>query len=129
MAKNETRRLGPKFLSDDLELLGALRSINGYHPANPAFTVEEINAINDRRAAAHDVEVQTTAAADAARDDHVAVQWELHNALLGAKDQVTAQFGKDSNEVQAMKLKKKSEYKNPTRKNNKGDKGSGEPKS
>ena len=74
--------------------------------------------------------MQTTAAADSARDDHVAVQWELHNALLGAKDQVTAQFGKDSNEVQAMKLKKKSEYKNPTRKNNKGDKGSeGEPKS
>jgi hypothetical protein len=29
---------------------------------------------------------------------------------------VVAQFGPDSNEAQAMKLKKKSEYKNPTRK-------------
>lgn len=129
MAKNETRRLNPTVLAEDLEILAALRDIEGYLPANSSYTVSAINSINNRRITAHDTEAQTTAAADAARDDHVAVQWELHNALLGAKDQVTAQFGKDSNEVQAMKLKKKSEYKNPTRKNNKGDKGSeGEPK-
>lgn len=122
MAKNETRRLNPTVLAEDLEILAALKDTEGYQPANSAYTVSAIDAINNRRITAHDTEVQTSAAAESARDDHVAVQWELHNALLGAKDQITAQFGKDSNEVQSMKLKKKSEYKNPTRKNNKDDK-------
>jgi hypothetical protein len=36
--------------------------------------------------------------------------------VLGAKDQVIAQFGRDSNEAQAVGLKKKSERKPPARK-------------
>ncbi|MDQ1590721.1 MAG: hypothetical protein QOG71_1348 [Pyrinomonadaceae bacterium] len=36
--------------------------------------------------------------------------------VLGSRDQVVAQFGKDSNEVQAVGLKKASEYKRPARK-------------
>ena len=35
--------------------------------------------------------------------------------MLGVKDQVTAQFGRDSNEVQALGLKKVSERKAPRR--------------
>ena len=42
-------------------------------------------------------------------------EWEFHNLILGAKDQVTAQFGRDSNEVQAVGLKKASERKAPQR--------------
>jgi hypothetical protein len=41
--------------------------------------------------------------------------------MLGVKDQVIAQFGKDSNEVQAVGLKKKSEYSRPQRRAKKGD--------
>jgi hypothetical protein len=52
----------------------------------------------------------------AARDALVARQWEFHNTILGTKDQVMAQFGPNSDEVQAVKLKKKSEYKAPKRK-------------
>jgi hypothetical protein len=42
-------------------------------------------------------------------------QWAFHNLMLRAKDQVRAQFGRDSNEVQALNLKKTSEYKAPQR--------------
>jgi hypothetical protein len=35
--------------------------------------------------------------------------------MLGAKDQIVAQFGRDSNEAEAVGLKKKSEYKTRTR--------------
>jgi hypothetical protein len=35
--------------------------------------------------------------------------------MLGVKDQVVAQFGRDSNEVQALGLKKASERKKPQR--------------
>jgi hypothetical protein len=41
--------------------------------------------------------------------------------MLGVKDQVTAQFGRDSNEVQAIGLKKASERKAPQRKKPGGD--------
>jgi hypothetical protein len=39
--------------------------------------------------------------------------WDFHYAVLEAKSQVKAQFGADSNELQAVGLKKKSEYKSP----------------
>ena len=66
---------------------------------------------------AQDVAAQKKAAADAARDDEVAAQWEFHNYMLGAKNQVKAQFGDSSNEIQSLGLKKKSEYKSGGKKN------------
>lgn len=56
-------------------------------------------------------------AADAARDHAVAAEWEFHNAVLGMKDQVRAQYGSDSDQVQALGLKKKSKYRAPARRN------------
>jgi len=38
----------------------------------------------------------------------------LHNAILGAKTQVLAQYGADSDAIQSLGLKKKSERKRPT---------------
>lgn len=123
MGKNQTKRLNPSILADDLEIFAALKDIQDYKPANPAYTVAALDVIQTNRAAAHDKEAQVSAAYEAARDDHVGLQWDFHNGILGAKDQVIAQFGLDSNEAQSMKLKKKSEYKNPTRKP--GDKSGG----
>lgn len=127
MGKNETKRLNPSVLAEDLEIFANLKGMQGYAPANSAYTVAAITIINTNRAAAGDTEVQTTAAAETARDNHVGLQWDFHNAMLGAKNQVVAQFGPDSNEAQAMKLKKKSEYKNPTRKSGKSGDGSSTP--
>ena len=55
-----------------------------------------------------------------ARDSATAKEWGFHNLMLGSKDQVTAQFGRNSNEVQAIGLKKASEYKAPQRRARKG---------
>ncbi|HEY5232033.1 MAG TPA: hypothetical protein VIK35_00670 [Verrucomicrobiae bacterium] len=44
----------------------------------------------------------------------MAAQWTFHNALLGAKQQVLAQFGDDSDEAQALGLTKKSERAKPS---------------
>jgi len=38
-------------------------------------------------------------------------EWSFHNIILASKDQVKAQFGKDSNELHSMGIKKSSEYK------------------
>jgi hypothetical protein len=65
---------------------------------------------------AQEAEAQAAAAYEAARDNKVAAEWAFHNKILGGKDQVKAQFGPNSNEVQSVKLKKKDEYKPRSRK-------------
>ncbi len=65
---------------------------------------------------AEDAAAQAKPAADAARDNEVAAQWEFHEKIIGARAQIVAQFGDNSNEKQAMGLKKKSEYKSPSKK-------------
>jgi hypothetical protein len=62
-----------------------------------------------------DIEAQKQGELDAARDDATAAEWAFHKAVLGAKDQVVAQYGDDSNQLQALGYKKKSEYKSPSR--------------
>ena len=113
MAKNETIRLRPSQLQEDRDAFAALKEISGYAPANPDFTILHIETAQGNMVDARDVEAQKQAALDTARDDATAKEWAFHNAVLGAKDQVKAQFGDNSNELQAVGLKKKSEYKSP----------------
>jgi hypothetical protein len=111
----------PAQLQADKDAFDALQAIPNYAPANPAYTV---NAITAKRQAMHDkqaAETQANAAAAAARDDSTSGEWDFHDAVLGAKDQVAAQFGKDSNEYQSLGLKKKSEYAKATTRKAKTD--------
>ena len=66
-------------------------------------------------AAAQEAEVAADVALKTARDQATAAEWAFHNIILDSKDQVAAQYGKDSDEYQALGLKKKSEYKTPGR--------------
>jgi hypothetical protein len=70
----------------------SLKVIAGYQPSNPAHH-----------------------AFAAARDASLAMQWEFHDAILGVKNQVKAQYGANSDEVATLGLKKKSERRSPTR--------------
>lgn len=115
MAKNQTRRIASVTLRDDRKAFDALQGIDNYAPANPAYTTEKIKAARDRMDDLQREAIQAEVAAAAKRDAANAAEWEFHNAILGAKAQVTAQFGDDSDEVAALGLKKKSEYKSPTR--------------
>ncbi|MGC4023215.1 MAG: hypothetical protein QM734_15360 [Cyclobacteriaceae bacterium] len=113
MAKNQTRRISPKIIADDIYSNDALKKINGYSPANSQYGAANIQTSYTTMITAQTNETQAIAALATARDLAAAAEWAFHNALLGAKDQVKAQFGKDSNEVQSLGLKKTSEYRNP----------------
>jgi hypothetical protein len=115
MAKNEAKRLKPSILQADKDGLAALRNIAGYAPANPDYAIAAITAAQTELGSAQDAEAQAEAAAATARDTAVAREWAFHNLMLGVKQQVIAQFGKDSHEVQAIGLKRESEYKSPRR--------------
>jgi hypothetical protein len=116
MAKNETRRLKPAQIQLDIESYDALVNIDRYAPANPAYSETNATASRTGMGTSQQEETQAVATAAAKRDDAVAKEWAFHNLILGARDQVIAQFGRDSNEAQAVGLKKKSEYKTRTKK-------------
>jgi hypothetical protein len=111
MAKDETKRLKPSVLEADRSAFAALRAIDGYAPVNPSYTLKAISAAADKVDSTHQAEAQAAAAYDAARDDAVAAVWQFHNLMLGANDQVAAQFGRDSNQYQSLGKKKPSEFK------------------
>ena len=115
MAKNQTRRITSAVLGADREAFDALQGIAGYAPANPAFKTEAVKAARDRMDDLQREATQAEAAASAARDAATAGEWEFHNAMLGAKVQVEAQFGPDSDELASLGLKKRSDYKRPAR--------------
>jgi hypothetical protein len=111
MAKNQNKRLVPSTLADDEAAFNALLNVTGYAPANPAYTVTAITQALAEMRAAQAVEDQAVAALATARDMAIEKEWAVHNLMLGVKDQIKAQFGKDSTQVQEIGLKRVSEYK------------------
>jgi hypothetical protein len=113
MADKTTRVLQPSIIQDDLTGYAALKAIPDYKPSNPVFEVSKIEESYNNMVAKQVYYAQKEADFKAARDEKVLAEWDFHNKLLGAKEQVIAQYGKSSNEVQAIGLKKKTEYKKP----------------
>ena len=116
MAKEETRRLAPEIISEDQDCLAAIKGLSDYKPSDPEFSKAALLAADGELDDAHEKEPQAEAALKAARDRAVKAEWTVHNLVLGAKTQVKAQYGDNSDEVNAVGLKKKSEYKRPVRK-------------
>ncbi|HKC65504.1 MAG TPA: hypothetical protein VKB86_17815 [Pyrinomonadaceae bacterium] len=111
MAKNQTRRIKPSDLLEDEEVHNALKDIKNYAPANPDYAIAAIDTSYQEWKTAEAEEDQAAAVLAAKRDNAVAKSWAFHNKILGSKNQVIAQFGDNSDEAQAVKRKKKSEYK------------------
>ena len=120
MARDETKRLNPSIIEEDKDSFAGLKTISNYAPSNQDYSVASIGASETEMLQAQEDEAQAEVALRTARDRAVAAEWKYHNNMLGAKDQVTAQFGRNSDEVQAVNRKKTSEYKPRTRKGSKG---------
>jgi hypothetical protein len=113
MAKDQTKRIAPAQLQADLDALTALNGFAVYTPANTAYAKTAVTAKYTALKSAQDAELAAQVALATARDAAAAAEWEFHTAMLGVKEQVIAQFGKSSDQVQALGLKKKTEYKKP----------------
>lgn len=115
MARNQSKRLPPVKIEADENGFAALQAITNYTPINPKYSLDAVSNAHLELEDLRRAEAQAAAAIAAARDCLVSKEWEFHNLMLGVKEQVIAQFGKDSGEVQALGLKRKSEYKLPRR--------------
>ncbi len=121
---NETKRLRPAQIAEDEDGFAVLQAMALYEPANQKYSLPAIATAHGLLESAKTEEAQAQAALDTARDNTVAKQWAFHNLILGAKDQVRAQFGRNSNEVQALNLTKSSKRKTPQRRKTGGGTGS-----
>ena len=117
MAKDQTKRLKAVIVQEDKDVVAAIATLSpAYAPANAAYTLANLNTAQTAMTTAQNTEVQKKGEYDAARDGANAKEWLFHNAVLEAKKQVAAQYGSDSDQLQAIGLKKKSEYKKPSKK-------------
>ena len=115
MAKNETKRIRPVILQEDRDALSAIKGFKDpvYKAANADYDLDKLQAAQAAVVEAREIEVQLQNDADDARDATVAAEWAYHNIILGAKDQVKAQYGDDSDEYAGIGLTKKSEHQSP----------------
>lgn len=115
MAKNQNVRLLPSKLQTDLDAYTAWLGISTYAPANTTYAKAAVTAKYTAFKTAQDAEPAAQVALANARDAATAAEWDFHNTMLAVKEQVIAQFGKSSDQVQSLGLKKKTEYKAPVR--------------
>lgn len=109
------RRLRPQVINQDIDSFNGLKTVPDYSTqrsdASPTALQQAYQTMLTQQQAETEKLALYRAAADAAR----LAEWEFHNAVLAMKEVVKGQFGSDSNEAQAVGLKKKSDRKRPTR--------------
>ena len=115
MAKLEARRLQPEIIKDDNTCCDSIVGLDGYTPSQAKYAGAKLEAAQKDVTDKRKTESQADAAGKVAREEAVRAEWFFHNLVLGAKGQVKAQYGEDSDELKSIGLKKKSEYKRPVR--------------
>ncbi len=113
--KTEVRRIASSQLEGDRYAYQAVQAIAEYKPVKKGLSINDLSKLFQELEDSRKFEVQKEGEFKAARDNAVKAEHAFHNAILEMKNQVRAQFGDDSNGLQNLGLKKKSEYKSPKR--------------
>jgi hypothetical protein len=118
------KRLNKKILQEDREAFAALQAIEDYNPSNKDFELAKVTDSHQEMVTDQTDEVQKHAVANASSDKATDSERGFHNNILGAKNQVKAQYGENSDEYASLGMKKKDEYKRGRRtaSNNAGNK-------
>ncbi len=114
--KTEAKRLSRSVVEADTYAYRALEGITGYTPIKTDLTLEKVTKAYEKVLEFRGIETIKESEYKAAYDNSVEAEHAFHQLILEVKNQVRAQFGSNSNEVQSLGLKKKSEYKSPARK-------------
>jgi len=94
-------------LNADVAALAAIKGFLGYKPNNLDYTPEKLQESADKMTMAQGLERRTKDDFAAANSDAVAAEWDFHEAAIAAKDQVVAQYGRDSLEARTIRAIKK----------------------
>ncbi|WP_104908332.1 hypothetical protein [Nostoc sp. 'Lobaria pulmonaria (5183) cyanobiont'] len=114
--QDKTRRLPSQSITQDINSFHGLQTISTYNTNRTDASVANLQQAYQAMLAQQQSETEKLtlyrAAANAAR----LAEWEFHNAVLAMKEVIRGQYGSDSDQAQAVGLKKKSERKRPNRK-------------
>lgn len=110
---SNVKRLNKNILEKDIYSFHALKAISNYQPHKENLKISKLDEAYSEMTALQGEEAGKEGAYKAARDNCVAAEQNFHNLMLEAKEQVRAQFGSNSNELQSLGLKKKEERKAP----------------
>ncbi len=109
MAVKKIARVSQRILKKDRQILAAVLALKGYNPANSEYTAERLGEALQRMDNAFKAEQEAMAAVVKARSAAIKEEAAFHELVLGAKRQVIAQYGDDSEEITRLGMKKKSE--------------------
>ncbi|MDZ8056590.1 MAG: hypothetical protein RMX68_014425 [Aulosira sp. ZfuVER01] len=114
--QNTTNRLRPLVISQDVDSLHGLQTIGTYDTSRTDASVTHIQQAYQAMMVQQQAEIEKLASYRAAADAARLAEWEFHNAIIAMKEVVRGQYGSDSDQAQAVGLKKKSDRKRPSRK-------------
>lgn len=83
-------------LRADEEAYFGLKTIAGYKPLNDAYTLKTVTSAYEAYRTHHEAEAIAVKALAAARDALALTESTFHDAITGAKTQVRAIYGEDS---------------------------------
>jgi hypothetical protein len=109
------RRLSPQIIDQDVDSLNGLKTVTSYKTSRSEATSETLQQAYQTMLVQQQSETEKLALYRAASDAARLAEWEFHNSVLAMKEVVRGQFGSNSDEAQAVGLKKKSDRKRPTR--------------
>jgi hypothetical protein len=115
MSPRSKRRLSPLEIKADRDALVAVKELRTYTAVNPAYSIQAASELEAAMLRAQEEEAHVVEAVKDARAASFTAEWALHNAILGIKRQVIAQYDPDADIVHVFRLKKKSERKRRVR--------------
>lgn len=115
MAVRRHRPLRASVVTADLAAAAALKELQDYVPRNPAYSLEHVQAAVEELRRKREHEAATERSHTAATYATEIAELHLHDLMLGVKLEATAQYGRDSDQIEALGLKKQSTYKSTAR--------------
>ncbi|MBN4003062.1 hypothetical protein [Nostoc sp. LPT] len=114
--QDTTRRLRPQLISQDISSFHGLQTVSTYNTTRTDASIAKLQEVYQAMLISQQTETEKLALYRAAADAARLAEWEFHNAVLAMKEVVRGQYGSDSDQAQAVGLKKKSDRKRPSRK-------------
>ncbi|MBW4417852.1 MAG: hypothetical protein KME13_01335 [Myxacorys californica WJT36-NPBG1] len=110
-----SKRLRDGCIQQDIASLRGAKGIRNFTPLRPEAEVSNLSQIEQELNHLYEIEIQLKAKHKAALDAVREAEWKFHNGVQALKSSVIGQFGKNSNEAEAIGYKKQEDYKRPKR--------------
>lgn len=111
----QTAPVPPPTLAADHATVMAIQTLVDYQPVNPAYSTAQLLQLQSSVIQTEQAEKIAEVALAEAKAARAAASHQYHDAVLGARAHVVAQYGPDATAVALVGLKRKSERKRPVR--------------